>query len=145
MQQNTFMLLATVIFGTVATFFAIIGVASSGWPPNKVALFNWNNRNGFNYASAGVLLVIAIVILIIAILFTILFQREFIKEPSERIKGLLLACFVLAGIFMIAGYSRAVLIGFYSYHLSVIAGILTFFSAIFFTYWLGRTSVAIYN
>jgi hypothetical protein len=150
MHQNTFMLLATAVLGTLATFFAIVGVGAPGWPrlsgspvssANRTSLLSSNNISG--YTSAGVLLIIAIVILIIASLLTFMFLREFINDSSDRIKGLLLFFFVLAGIFIMSAYSRAVSIDFYSYHLSVVAGILNFISIIFFTYWLGRTSVRI--
>lgn len=141
MEQNKVMLLVTAVFGALAILFAIIGVATEGWPSTKTQLFRLGNVGGYNYTAAGVLLIIGIVFTAIAILLAILFLTQFISSSADRIKGLALALLVLAGIFIVAAYSRAVFTDFYSYHLAVTSGTLVFVSTIFFTYWIGHTSI----
>lgn len=144
MEQNVFMLLATIVCGIFAVFFAIIGVATDGWRnpfnDNKTQLFPWGNQLEHNYTATGILLIISIVMTAIATLCTIMFLLEFINNSANRIKAFVLFLFVLSGILIAAAYSRAVATRFYSYHMSVTAGTLTFLSMIFFTYWIGYNS-----
>jgi len=143
MEQDAFMLLAAAVLGTLATLFAIIGVATRAWTGSNIGLFNLVSNSERNFTAAGVLLIIAIVILAIAILFTVMFLKRLINKSSDKIKFLVLALFILAVIFIVSAYSRAVAISLYSYHLTVTAGALAFLSTIFFTYWLGRASVTV--
>ncbi len=140
------MLLAAAVFGALAAIFALIGVATPGWPSSDVSyriqLFNCGGLCKYSYTAAGVLLIIAIVILVISSVIIILFLRKFISNPTDRMKGPLFFFLIIAGVFIVSSYSRAVDGVYYSYHLSVSAGIMTFFSAIFFTYWVGRNSVS---
>jgi hypothetical protein len=146
MEQNVFMLSATTILGALAALFAIIGVATPGWPYNKNQLLGCGATCDYNYTAAGVLLIIAIVFLIIAGLLAVMFLQRYIASPADRIKALALALLVIAVIFIVSAYSCTLYrqnYNYYSYHLTVTAGILAFLSTIFFTYWIGRTSVVI--
>ncbi len=139
------MLLAAAVCAALAAIFALIGVATPGWRSgsgSEVQLFNCGTQCNYNSIAAGVLLIIAIVILVVSSLIIILFLRKFISNPTDRMKGPLLSSLLIAGIFIVSAYSRPVDGGYYSYHLSVTAGTMTFFSAIFFTYWVGRNSVS---
>jgi hypothetical protein len=146
MEQNVFMLSATIILGALAALFAIIGVATPGWPFSNNPLFGCGARCSYNSTAAGVLLIIAIVFLVAAGLLTVMFLQKYIASTADRIKAVTLALLVIAVIFIVSAYSCALYNGnanFYSYHLTVTAGILAFLSTMFFTYWLGRVSVPV--
>jgi len=139
MEQNTFALLTTLVLAAVATLFTILAVALPGWPLGR--LLNCVTACPSDYIAAGVLLIIAIILLTVAIAFTVMFWRGLISNSSDKIKGIVLAFFVVSNILIVAAYSRVIIPEFYSYHLAVTASSLTFVSSILFTYWLGRTSV----
>jgi putative Mn2+ efflux pump MntP len=139
MEQNTFALLTTLVLAAIATLFTILAVALPGWPLGR--LLNCGIACPSNYIAAGVLLIIAIVLLTVAIAFTVMFWRGLISNSSDKIKGIVLALFVICNIFIVTAYSRVINPEVYSYHLAAAAGSLTFVSSILFTYWLGRTSV----
>lgn len=136
MEQDATILLVSLVLGALALLFTIIGTAIPYW--GGVGVFNFNT-------GTGALLIIAIVLLMVAVVFTAMFWRGIISNASDMIKYVVLALFIISGIFIVAAYSQAVpySILVYSYHLTVTAGILTFLSLMCFSFWAGRTSVPI--
>lgn len=145
MEQTTFMLLATIVSAALALLFAIIGVATPGWPSTNTRLFDCSGCP-YNSTAIGVLLIIAIIFLFIAGVVAILFLQRILQRSLDLIKLLVLVLLLISGIFIVAAYSTVFHIkgtNVYSYHLAVTAGVLTFLSALFFSYFMGRTSVYI--
>ena len=145
MEQTRATLLATIVLAGLALFFAIIGVATPGWV-DKSRLFNCGESCPNNNISAGALLIIAIIFLFVCVLVAVMILQRFIDSSADLIKFLLLFLLLISGIFIVAAYSSVFLLkdsNNYSYHLSVTAGVLTFVSALFFSYYVGRTSVFI--
>jgi hypothetical protein len=136
MEQKVVILLTAAVFGCFAILFTIIGVATPGWGGRQLLNCGSNCATG-SPTGAGILLMIAIVALMIAVIFTLLFARQLFAN-SELIKGIVLALFVFAAIFIIVAYS-SVDHKTYGYRLTVTASILSFLSAIVFTYWLDPT------
>ena len=134
------MLLTTVFLTVFAAIFTIIGVATDSWPDSTGGLFV-RGKTDRNYTAAGVLLILAILMLVPASVLVTGFFLRLINTTADRLKALILFLIFVAGIFIVTAYSRTIHNRWYSYHITVTAGALTFISTIFLTYWIGRTSV----
>ena len=144
MEQDKFMLSATIILAALAILFAIIGVATPGWPFGNFSLLTCGINCSYDVKAAGALLIIAIIFLFIAGLLAIMFLQRYVQNTNDKIKVATLALLVISVIFIVAAYSCPLYkqsASYYSYHLAVTAGILASLSTMFFTYWLGRRSV----
>jgi hypothetical protein len=136
MEQKAVMLLASAILGGLAIILTIIGVGAPGW--NGQGLFNCGSNCPTGSTGAGVLLIISILALTVAVAFAVLFLR--FGNPTETVKGVILGLFTFSAILIVIAYS-SVTHTTYSYYLTVTAGILSFLSAITFTYWLDRNDI----
>lgn len=143
MEQTAFTLLATIASAALALLFAIIGVAAPGWL-GGARLFNCGVSCPNNNIAAGVLLIIAIVFLFLSVVAAVILRLRYAENQADFIKFVVLFLLFIASIFIVAAYSSVYLIkGYknYSYHLSTTAGVLAFLSTLFFSYYMGRSSV----
>ena len=142
MEQHTVSLLVAAILLALSTLFSIIAVATPGWNVAHTArLLKFPGTT-----AAGVLLIIAIVLQAVCLVLLLVFARRVVAQPTNRLKALLLAFTILAGIFIVSAYSDVVWLvngRVYGYQLAVVSGIFTFLSAIIISYWLGSTSAMV--
>ena len=141
MDPETLKLFIIAGFGCIALFFTILGVSTPGWG-GDYTLFGCSTCGGRAIA-IGVLLIFVMFILMIAVSLIVLIARRRINNPSPLLRISVLALLIVATIFTIIAYSQALSsIAFYSYHVTVTAGVFAYISTICFAYWAGSTSTS---
>ena len=142
MHNSTLHLLIAAGLTALSLLFTIISVSAPGWGfASDGTLFKCQSGSDCSRLNgAGVLLIIAIIFLAISIVLLLILARGIISMPTNSLKSLLIVFLVLAAIFIVSGYSRALIaLNVYSYQLAVAAAIFTFLSGMIVSYWAGRS------